>query len=150
MECIRKEQEHLYVAITQAVRKPLRGQAKRIILPLGTTANIAPIMIDLKTCLEMWRQDKPSGISCSHTKREWNNYSLGLRLEEIYQRVTEKRTARVEDRDNTLKEKFWKSFRSKTLKMQPEFNSKHLKVSNTSTCVDLQQCYQLRQRTLSH
>ena len=44
MECIRKEQEHSDVTITQAVMKSFRGQAKRIILPPGTFANIASIM----------------------------------------------------------------------------------------------------------
>ena len=118
VECIRKEKEHSDVAITQAVRKSLRGQAKRVILPLGTSANI--------TCL-MERLENVFGNVASgqailkefYTATQKENESItswGLRLEEIYQRAIEKGKAREEERDNTLKEQFWKSLRSERLK----------------------------------
>ena len=48
IECNRNEKGHCAVTITHAVRKSLRGQAKRIILHVGTSANFARIMERLK------------------------------------------------------------------------------------------------------
>ena len=118
VECIRKEKEHSDVAITQAVRKSLRGQAKRVILPLGTSANIACLMERLENVFGNVASGQAI-LKEFYTATQKENESItswGLRLEEIYQRAIEKGKAREEERDNTLKEQFWKSLRSERLK----------------------------------
>ena len=118
VECIRKEKEHSDVAITQAVRKSLRGQAKRVILPLGTSANIACLMERLENVFGNVASGQAI-LKEFYTATQKENESItswGLRLEEIYQRAKEKGKAREEERDNTLKEQFWKSLRSERLK----------------------------------
>ena len=118
VQCIRNEKSYSNTAITQAVRKSLRGQAKRVILPLGPSAK----MEDLVERLENVFGNVASGQSIlkefyTATKGETETITAwGLRLEEIFQRAIEKGKAREEDRDSTLREQFWKSLRSERLK----------------------------------
>ena len=86
VECIRKEKEHSDVAITQAVRKSLRGQAKRVILPLGTSANIACLMESFENVFGNVASGQAI-LKEFYTATQKENESItswGLRLEERY------------------------------------------------------------------
>ena len=48
VHCVRNDRIHSEHIIAQAIRKSLRGQAKRVLLPLGPTANIEEILNHLE------------------------------------------------------------------------------------------------------
>ena len=118
VECTRNENVYSNTAITQAVRKSLRGQAKRVILPLGTYAKVEDLMERLENVFgnvasgqSILKEFYTATQSETETTTAW-----GLRLEENFQRAIEKGKARETDRDSTLREQFWKSLRIERLK----------------------------------
>ena len=118
VECTRNENVCSNTAITQAVRKSLRGQAKRVILPLGTYAKVEDLMERLENvfCNVASGQSILTEFYTASQSETETITAWGLRFEEIFQRSIEKGKARETDRDSTLREQFWKSFGSERLK----------------------------------
>lgn len=118
VNCIRQDGDHSDATVSQAIRKSLRGQAKRVLLPLGTTADIRDIMNKLEGVFgnvatgesvlqEFYMASQKEG----ETVAAW-----GLRLEEILQKAIEKGHIRKDEKNDMLRTKFWKSLRSERLK----------------------------------
>ena len=81
----------------------MRGQAKRVILPLGVSAKLDEIMDRLENVFGNVASGQ-SILKEFYTAAQRENETVtawGLRLEEIYQRATEKGKAREEDRECT-------------------------------------------------
>ena len=118
VNCIVQDGDHSNATIAQAIRKSLRGQAKRVLLPLGTMADIREIMNKLEGVFgnvatgesvlqEFYMASQREG----ETVAAW-----GLRLEEILQKAIEKGQVRKDEKNDMLRTKFWKSLRSERLK----------------------------------
>ena len=118
VDCIREDKVYSPTIIAQAIRKSLRGQAKRVIVPLGVLASLDDIMDRLENVFG----NVASGHSilkefytATQTETETSS-AWGSRLEEIYQRAIDKGKAREEDKNSALIEQFWESLRSERLK----------------------------------
>lgn len=118
VECLRKEDVHHEHVIAQAVRKSLRGQAKRVIQTLGTSAEVQEII----STLEGIFGNVASGESIlqefytSTQKQDETVAAWGLRLEEILQKAIEKGHVKQDEKNDMLRTRFWKALRSDRLK----------------------------------
>ena len=118
VNCIRQEGSHTEQSIAQAIRKSLRGQAKCVLLPMGTSANIQDILDRLEGVFG----NVASGESAlqefymASQKQDESVAAWGLRLEEILQKAVQKGHVKVEDKNDMLRTKFWRSLRSDRLK----------------------------------
>ncbi|MEW8545075.1 MAG: hypothetical protein AB2693_16240, partial [Candidatus Thiodiazotropha sp.] len=118
VNCLRKEGDHSESVIAQAIRKSLRGQAKKVLLPLGTSAKLPDIMGKLEgvfgnvaTGESVLREFYTACQSQDETVAAW-----GLRLEELLQKAMDKGHIKQEEKNDMLREKFWRALRSDRLK----------------------------------
>ena len=104
--------------IAQAIRKSLRNPTKKVLLPLGITADVDTIMDKFDGVFGNVAKGQ-SVLKVFHIAAQMENETVtawGLRLEEILQKAIEKGYARKEEPNNKLKEQFWTSLRSERLK----------------------------------
>lgn len=118
VNCLRKEGDHGDNVIAQAIRKSLRGQAKKVLLPLGTSAKLPDIMGKLEgvfgnvaTGESVLREFYTASQNQEESVASW-----GLRLEDLLQKATDKGHIKQEDKNDMLREKFWRALRSDRLK----------------------------------
>ena len=104
--------------IAQAIRKSLRNPAKKLLLPLGSSASVETMMDKLNNSYDnvakgqsILKEFYTSAQRETETVTAW-----GLRLEEILQKAIEKGYVRKEERNTMLKEQFWTALRSERLK----------------------------------
>ena len=96
--------------IGQAIRKSLRGPAKRII-QTGPTATVEEIMERLESTFA----NVATGMSVmqefftASQKQEESVAAWALRLEEIMQNAIDKGQIKEEEKDDLLRDKFWRS-----------------------------------------
>ncbi|MEW8545302.1 MAG: hypothetical protein AB2693_17405, partial [Candidatus Thiodiazotropha sp.] len=116
VNCLRKE--HKETDIAQAIRKSLRGQAKKVLLPLGASASIADIMTKMEgvfgnvaTGESVLREFYTATQNQDETVASW-----GLRLEELLQKAIDKGHLKPDEKNDMLREKFWRALRSDRLK----------------------------------
>lgn len=101
-----------------AIRKSLRGPAKREIIQMGPTATVEEIMERLESTFA----NVATGMSVmqefftSSQKQEESVAAWALRLEEIMQNAIDKGQIKEEEKDGLLRDKFWRSLRSERLK----------------------------------
>ena len=104
--------------IGQAIRKSLRGPAKREIIQMGPTATVEEIMERLESTFA----NVATGMSVmqefftASQKQEESVAAWALRLEEIMQNAIDKGQIKEEEKDDLLRDKFWRSLRSERLK----------------------------------
>ena len=106
------------ILIAQAIRKSLRGQAKRILMPMGTSATVEMMLSRLENVFG----NVASGQSLlqefysANQKDQESAVAWGLQLEELLQKASEKGYVRAEDKEEMLRNQFWRSLRSERLK----------------------------------
>ena len=118
VRCVRNDRIHSEHIIAQAIRKSLRGQAKRVLLPLGPTANIEEILKRLEGVFGNVATGESvlQEFYTSSQKQDESVAAWGLRLEEILQKAVDKGHVRQAEKNDMLRNKFWKSLRSDRLK----------------------------------
>ena len=116
--CARKENIYPSQVLAQAIRKSLRGQAKRQILSIGTTASIEDILHRLEGVFGnvATAESVLQEFYTATQKQEESVAAWGLRLEEILQKAIDKGHVKEEDKNSMLKNKFWKALRNDRLK----------------------------------
>ncbi|MEW8545549.1 MAG: hypothetical protein AB2693_18670, partial [Candidatus Thiodiazotropha sp.] len=116
--CVQKDAMYTKEAIGQAVRKSLRGQAKRVLLPLGTEASNEVILNRLEAVFGNVATGESvlQEFYTAAQKQDETVTAWGLRLEEILQKAVMKGHVRKEETDGMLRNKFWKYLRSERLK----------------------------------
>ena len=119
VSCLRKDKIYSDTVIGQAIRKSLKGQAKKVLLPMGSGATVEEILERLEgvfgnvaTSMSILQEFYSVSQKIDESVAAW-----GLRLEEILQRAIEKGQVRQEDRDEMLRNKFWRSLRSEKLRL---------------------------------
>ena len=110
----RRDPQYTESMIAQAIRKSLPGQAKRVLLPLGTASTVNEVLEKLEgvfdnvaTGMSVLEEFYSASQKQGKTVNAWS-----LRLEEILQRAIDKGHTRIEEKDHLLKEKFWRCLRS--------------------------------------
>lgn len=100
VNCIQKEGLHTEQGIAQAIRKSLRGQAKRVLLPMGTSANVQEIINKLEgvfgnvaTGESVLQEFYTAAQKQAESVATW-----GLRLEELLQKAVVKGHVRSEEK----------------------------------------------------
>ena len=118
VNCARRDHQYTESMIAQAIRKSLSGQAKRVLLPLGTASTVNEMLEKLEgvfgnvaTGMSVLEEFYSASQKQGETVNAWS-----LRLEEILQRAIDKGLTRIEEKDHLLKEKFWRCLRSERLK----------------------------------
>ena len=116
--CVQKDDMYTKEAIGQAIRKSLRGQAKRVLLPLGTEASneemlnrLEGVFGNVATGESVLQEFYTAAQKQDETVSAW-----GLRLEEMLQKAVMKGHIRKEETDSMLRNKFWKYLRNERLK----------------------------------
>lgn len=119
VNCTRQYNTYPEFVLAQALRKSLRGQAKRVLLPMGTTATSDEMIRKLEgvfgnvTAGESVLQE----FYTTSQRQEETVAAWGLRLEEILQKAVDKGHVPEEKRNEMLRTKFWKSLHSEKLKL---------------------------------
>ena len=118
VSCLRKDKIYSDTVIGQAIRKSLKGQAKKVLLPMGSGASVDEILVRLEGVFG--NVATPMSILqefyTAYQKQDESVAAWGLRLEEILQRAQEKGQLRIEEKDELLRNKFWRSLKSERLK----------------------------------
>lgn len=115
---MRKDRIYTEPMIAQAIRKSLKLQAKKVILPLGIDATVKEMMERLEGVFG----NVATGLSVlqefysASQKQDESVASWGLRLEEILQKAIDKGHVREEEKDEMLRKKFWRCLRSDRLR----------------------------------
>ncbi|MES9884042.1 MAG: hypothetical protein ABW185_24610, partial [Sedimenticola sp.] len=118
LNCVREDKRYPEYTIAEAVRRSLRGQAKRVLIPLGPSSTV-PKMLDK---LESIFGNVSSGESLlqefymASQKADETVSAWGLRLEEILQKAIDKKYIDEEKKNDMLRNRFWKALRSEKLK----------------------------------
>ena len=118
VNCIVDKGAYSEQVIAQAIRKSLRDQAKRILMPMGTWACVEMMLNRLENVFG----NVASGQSLlqefysANQKDQESAEAWGLRLEELVQKASDKGLVRAEDKDEMLRNEFWRSLRSERLK----------------------------------
>ena len=118
VNCTVQENIHSEQSIAQAIRKSLRGQAKRVLLPMGTSAPVEKIISRLEGVFGNVASGE-SVLQEFYTATQKVDESVatwGLRLEEILQKAIVKGHVKLEEKNDMLRTKFWRSLRSDRLK----------------------------------
>lgn len=118
VNCIQKEGTYREEAIAQAIRKSLTGQAKRVLLPMGTSPTVEEILSKLDGIFGNVATGE-SVLQEFYTAEQRQDESVatwGLRLEEILQKAVVKGHVKSEENTKSLRNKFWRSLRSDRLK----------------------------------
>lgn len=138
--------------MSHAIRKSLRGQAKRVLLPMGITATVDEILEKLEGVFgnvaagESMLQEFYSTVQKSNE----SVVTWGLRLEEILQRAMDKGHVLEESRNGMLRTKFWKSLKSERLK-----TATRTKYENNDSFEELQRAvraeeYEMKLQSVQH
>ena len=116
--CTRKENIYQSQVLAQAIRKSLRGHAKRQVLSIGTTASIEDILHRLEGVFGnvATAESVLQEFYTATQKQDKSVAAWGLRLEEILQKAIDKGHVKEEDKNSMLKNKFWKALRNDRLK----------------------------------
>ena len=105
--------------IGQVVRKSLKGDAKKVLVQMREGASVDEIIRKLEGMFG--NVATPMSILQEFytvfQKQDESVASWGLRLESTLQKAIEKGQVRHEDRDDLLRDKFWRSLRSEKLKL---------------------------------
>ena len=118
VKCLQRNGVYSKYVIGQAIRKSLRGPAKREIIQMGPTATVEEIMERLESTFA----NVATGMSVmqefftASQKQEESVAAWALRLEEIMQNAIDKGQIKEEEKDDLLRDKFWRSLRSERLK----------------------------------
>ncbi len=126
--CSRKDKYPEHV-MSHAIRKSLRGQAKRVLLPMGVNVTVDEMLCKLKAVFGNVAAGE-SVLQEFYTTAQKQGESVaawGLRLEEIVQRAIDKGHVRKEDRNEMLRSKFWRSLRNEKLKMATRIHYENVK-----------------------
>lgn len=118
VNCIRRDDTYKDTEIAQAIRKSLKGQAKKVLLPMGTSATVSTIMDRLEGVFGNVATGE-SVLQEFYTATQKSDESVtawGLRLEEILQKAVDKGHVRLDEKNDMLKTKFWRCLRSDRLK----------------------------------
>ena len=116
--CVQKDDMYTKEAISQGIRKSLLGQAKRVLLPLGTEASnkemlnrLEGVFGNVATGESVLQEFYTAAQKQDETVTAWD-----LRLEEMLQKAVMKGHIRKEETDSMLRNKFWKYLRNERLK----------------------------------
>ena len=118
VKCTQNEGIYPDHAIAQSIRRSLKGQAKKVLLPMGTTSSVQDILDRLESVFgnvaagESVMQE----FYTATQKQDETVTAWGLRLEEILQKAVSKGHVKQEEIDSMLKAKFWRCLRSDRLK----------------------------------
>ena len=118
VKCLQRDGIYSKYVIGQAIRKSLRGPTKREIIQMGPTATVEEIMERLESTFA----NVATGMSVmqefftASQKQEESVAAWALRLEEIMQNAIDKGQIKEEEKDDLLRDKFWRSLRSERLK----------------------------------
>ena len=118
LDCVLGENLYTESMVAQAVRRSLRGPAKRIIMTLGSLASLKDIIHRLDGVFGNVASGE-SILQEFYTTKQGQDETVaawGLRLEEILQKAIEKGHVDRMSRNRMLHTKFWKSLRSEKLK----------------------------------
>ena len=118
MKCTIRDKVYSDNVIAQAIRKSLRGAAKREIVQMGPSASVEDMMNRLESAFGNVASSM-SVLQEFFTASQKQDESVGawaLRLEEIMQNAIEKRHIKEEEKEDLLKDKFWRSLRNERLK----------------------------------
>ena len=118
VNCIRRDDTYKETEVAQAIRKSLKGQAKKVLLPMGTSASVSTIMDRLEGVFGNVATGE-SVLQEFYTATQKSDESVtawGLRLEEILQKAVDKGHVRLDEKNDMLKTKFWRCLRSDRLK----------------------------------
>lgn len=118
VNCIRKEDVHLEYKLAQAIRKSLRGQAKRVVMPLGTSATVEEMVVKLEKIFGNVASGESilQSFYLASQRADESVAAWGLRLEEILQVAIKKGHIEPEKKNGMLRSKFWKALKSEKLK----------------------------------
>ena len=118
VNCLRQDSSYKESQIALAVRKSLRAQAKRVLLQLGPAAEVKEIMSKLEGVFGNVATGE-SILAEFYTATQRQDESVaawGLRLEEILQKAMEKGQIKQDEKNDMLREKFWRALRSDRLR----------------------------------
>ena len=118
VKCTIRDKVYSDNVIAQAIRKSLRGAAKRKIVQMGPSASVEDMMNRLESAFGNVASSM-SVLQEFFTASQKQDESVGawaLRLEEIMQNAIEKRHIKEEEKEDLLKDKFWRSLRNERLK----------------------------------
>ena len=106
------------ISISQAIRKSLKGQAKKVLLPMGPTATPSDIIKKLESVFgnvasgeAVLQEFYTAEQSADETVADW-----GLRLEEIIRKALDKGHVEEASKNEMLRNKFWRSLYNQDLK----------------------------------
>ena len=118
VDCLRQDKEVTESQVGQAIRKSVKYQAKRVIMPLGAAATVDEIMNKLQSVFGnvATRGSIMRKFYTALQKQDESVRSWGLRLEEILLQATEKGQIKAEEKNDLLKDAFWRGLRSERLK----------------------------------
>ena len=118
VKCLIEEGEYSEHVIAQAIRKSLRGWAKRELASIGVSPSVEMMLNRLENAFGNLAsgQSLLQEFYSTSQKQDETAVAWGLRLEEILQKASEKGLVRAEDKDEMLRNKFWRSLRSDRLK----------------------------------
>ena len=118
VKCLIEEGEYSEHVIAQAIRKSLRGWAKRELASLGVSPSVEMMLNRLENAFGNVASGQSLLQEFYSTSQKQDEIAVawGLRLEEILQKASEKGLVRAEDKDEMLRNKFWRSLRSDRLK----------------------------------
>ena len=105
-------------AIGQAIRKSLKGQAKQVLIPLGTSATLEQTLNKLEAMFgNMATGDSVMQEFYTATQNQGETVTAwSLRIEDIVERAIKKRQIRKEEKDKKLRDRFWNYLRNERLK----------------------------------
>lgn len=118
VRCILNSRVHAEYKMAQAIRRSLRGQAKKVLIPLGTSATVDEMLGRLKTIFGNVASGESilQSFYLASQRADESVSAWGLRLEEILQVAIDKGHVEVHKRNSMLRSKFWKSLRNEKLK----------------------------------
>ena len=118
VNCIWRAGRYSEEAVAQAIRKSVRGQAKRVLLTMGITDDVKSVLQRLETVFGNVSTGESilEEFYTAFQKQDESVNNWGLRLEEILQQAIDKGHVKEEEKDERLREKFWRSLRSEKLK----------------------------------
>ena len=118
INCARRNNTYSDQVITQAILKSLRPPAKKVLLTMDQSATVDIILQTLEGVFG----NVSTGISTMQDfytatqKPEESVANWGLRLEGIMQKAIDKGYAKQEEKNDLLKEQFWRSLKREKLK----------------------------------
>lgn len=118
VECLLKTHMYPEYLVNQAIRNSLKGEAKRVLLPLGPMANSQEIIDKMESVFGNVASGE-SVLQRFYTTRQGKDETVtswGLRLEELLRKAITKGQIQIEQRNEMLRIKFWRGLFSDALK----------------------------------